>query len=266
MATYAIGDVQGCLEPLLRLVDAIDFDPTTDKLWFAGDLVNRGPDSLGVLRFVRNLADSAESVLGNHDFHALAIAFGGHDAKNSDTLSELFEADDAAELMHWLRSLPLMLEDEKAKYVLTHAGLPHIWSLDEARKLASEVAQVLRHGDYAALFEGLYGNFPDLWDATLRGVDRLRLIINYFTRMRLIDIDGRLDFDHKGDLSQLPDNHLPWFSYPSKRESRVLFGHWAALDGHTGLSDIIALDTGCVWGRSLTAFCLETREITRVVS
>jgi bis(5'-nucleosyl)-tetraphosphatase (symmetrical) len=259
LATYAIGDVQGCAAELSALLDRIAFDPVHDRLWFAGDLINRGGESLAVLRLVKALGPAAQTVLGNHDLHFLAIHFGGHQAKSADTFDALLAAPDVDDLAHWLRRQPLLLRDDKLGFVLTHAGVPHIWNLDESARLADEVSAVLGGDQYAAYCRALYGNEPKRWREDLQDMARWRLITNYFTRMRMVMEDGTLDFRYKGDPADAPEPWRPWFEWPRTRSypHRILFGHWAALQGATGVADCIALDTGCVWGRELTAFCLE---------
>ena len=261
MATYAIGDVQGCFDQLKKLLEKIGFS-RKDRLWLVGDLVNRGPKSLETLRFVRDLGDRAVTVLGNHDLHLLAIVYGGHEARDSDTFRDVLEADDCRELAKWLRCLPLLHESDE--YVMVHAGIPHIWSLKKSKKYAREVETVMSGKDHVSFFREMYGNHPSDWSATLHGMDRLRIITNYFTRMRLTDIDGGLEFQHKGTLHDIPEGYAPWFTRASKVNKRIVFGHWAALDGMTGSKKMIALDTGCVWGRSMTALRLEDRQLISV--
>jgi bis(5'-nucleosyl)-tetraphosphatase (symmetrical) len=260
VATYAIGDIQGCYDEFAALLEQLHFDPTRDRLWIVGDLVNRGPDSLAVVRLVRSLGDSAAAVLGNHDLHLLAVRYGGHSRSAGDTFDDVLNAHDAETLCQWLRDLPLLVADEALGYVMTHAGIPHIWNLADAQRLAREVEAVIRGEDYRLFFEQMYGNRPDRWDERLQGMDRWRVITNYFTRMRLIDESGRLNFSHKGALEAAPAGWYPWYQIRARNPLpvRVVFGHWAAIDGMTGETGAIALDTGCVWGRSLTAVCLET--------
>jgi bis(5'-nucleosyl)-tetraphosphatase (symmetrical) len=262
LATYAIGDIQGCYDEFAGLLGKIAFDPSRDRLWIVGDLVNRGPNSLGVIRLVRSLGDAAVVVLGNHDLHLLAIHYGGHSIKSGDTFQDVLMAHDAEENCRWLRRLPLLADDERLGYVMTHAGVPHIWSLDFARRCAREVEAVIRGADFRDFFANMYGNRPDLWHDGLLGLDRWRVITNYFTRMRLIDESGRLDFSHSGALDAAPPGWYPWYQLRARNPLpvKIVFGHWAAIDGFTGESSAIALDTGCVWGRALTALCLETGE------
>ncbi|KDE40660.1 Bis(5'-nucleosyl)-tetraphosphatase, symmetrical [Nitrincola lacisaponensis] len=264
MATYAIGDIQGCYDELMQLLDQIGFSDS-DHLWFAGDLVNRGRQSVKVLRFVAGLGDRARCVLGNHDLHLLALHFGATRDKRNSTLQQVLQAPDRDELMHWLRFRPLLVEDDALGYVMTHAGIPHIWSLGKARKRAQEVERVLRGKDAREFFNHMYGNKPDIWHNDLEGWARLRLITNYFTRMRFITPNGQLEFHGNGGVETAPAGFFPWYEVrrPSPLPRRQLFGHWAALMGHTGQADIQALDTGCVWGYSLSALCLDTQTLTQ---
>ncbi|NBC22855.1 MAG: symmetrical bis(5'-nucleosyl)-tetraphosphatase [Gammaproteobacteria bacterium] len=266
MATYAIGDIQGCCDEFEDLLEKIHFDPARDRLWLVGDLINRGPRSLDVIRKVRELGDAAVSVLGNHDLHLLAVRYGGHTPKPGDTFDEVLTVAEGDEICEWLRHLPLLHQDPGLGYVMSHAGVPHIWSLEQAIERAREVESVMQGPRCREYFAGMYGNEPDLWDDALEGMDRWRVITNYFTRMRLVDAQGRLDFAHKGALADAPPGWYPWYELRARFPlgAKVVFGHWAALEGHTGVADAIALDTGCVWGRSLTALCLETGEMFAV--
>lgn len=262
MSTFAVGDVQGCHDEFEALLELLKFDPRRDRLWLVGDLINRGPRSLQVIRRVRALGDAAVSVLGNHDLHLLAIRYGGHVPKAGDTFIDVLTADELDEICDWLRGLPLLVHDAELGYVMTHAGVPHIWTLDQAAALAREVETVIQGSDFREYFAGMYGNEPDLWDDDLQSLGRWRLITNYFTRMRLVDESGRLDFSHKGALEDAPAGWYPWYELRARHPlpAKVLFGHWAALEGVTNTAQAIALDTGCVWGRSLTAMCLESGE------
>lgn len=255
MATYAIGDVQGCYETLRYLLEKINFDHDLDQLWFVGDLVNRGPQSLETLRFVHDLGRRAITVLGNHDLHLMAIIYGGYEPRNGDTLGDILQAPDCEKLARWLRSLPLMHEGEK--HVMVHAGIPHIWDLGIARLVAREVEAAIRGRSHIEYFENMYGNLPECWKDSLCGMDRHRAITNYFTRMRLISPDGTLEFSHKGELVNVPEGYAPWFKFRGLVEKPIIFGHWAALEGITGLDHVSAIDTGCVWGRNLTALRLD---------
>lgn len=266
MPTYAVGDIQGCYDEFDELLNTLDFSPARDRLWLVGDLVNRGPRSLEVVRRVRALGDSASVVLGNHELHLLAIRYGGHTPKLGDTLTELLSVDDSDELCDWLRRLPFLVVDDHLGFAMTHAGIPHIWDLDQAQACAREVEEVIRSDDCREYFAAMYGNEPACWDDGLKGLDRWRLITNYFTRMRLVDEWGCLDFAYKGELEHAPAGWYPWYELRAKKPlgARIVFGHWAALGGRTNGADAIALDTGCVWGRELTAMCLETGEFTSI--
>jgi bis(5'-nucleosyl)-tetraphosphatase (symmetrical) len=263
MAIYAIGDIQGCCTELQQLLDQILFDPAQDTLWFVGDLVNRGPDSLQVLRLVKSFGDSAITVLGNHDLHLLAVAAGVAELHRSDTLNELLNAPDRDELLAWLRRQPLLYA--KDSYVLVHAGLLPQWSIKQAIGLSREVEQALRSDDYVSFFEHMYGNSPRTWSNDLNGYKRLRVITNALTRMRICTPQGEMDFKFKGEVEKIPENYLPWFDLPKRKsqDATVIFGHWSAL-GLKITPNIIALDTGCLWGGSLTAIRLEDRKIFQV--
>ena len=263
MRHFLIGDVQGCRAALEDLLVRIAFDPATDHVFFAGDLVARGPDSLGTLRLIKNLGSAASTVLGNHDLHLLA-AFHGHvRVKPKDLTQPILDAFDATELMRWLQQQPLLITLPTGD-VLTHAGLPPSWSFEQAQTLALEVETILGSEHAAGFFAAMYGNEPSAWSDDLAGTDRLRVITNHFTRMRLIDADGQLNFQHKTGNSDLPEGFKAWFDWPALRPvaQRVFFGHWAALDSITHQTHAIALDSGCVWGKYLTAYCLETGERT----
>ena len=259
MATYAVGDIQGCLIPLKRLLEQVDFTPASDRLWITGDLINRGPDSLAALRFVRQLGSSATVVLGNHDLHLLAVAQGERKLNRKDTLAPILSAPDKDQLLDWLRHRPLLHHDADLGYVMTHAGIPPIWSLEEAKARAREVETVLRGGKYVDFLATMYGNEPDTWSDDLSGWDRLRVITNYFTRMRFCSARGQLDLKAKQGLDSAPEGFTAWFKHPGHRcgQQKILFGHWAALEGKTGTDNAIALDTGCVWGKSLTMMRLQ---------
>ncbi|MGI9328930.1 MAG: symmetrical bis(5'-nucleosyl)-tetraphosphatase [Pseudomonadales bacterium] len=263
MTTYAVGDIQGCYRELSELLEKLAFG-AADSLWVLGDLVNRGPDSLAVLQLLYSMRAQLRIVLGNHDLHLLAMHYGGHSPNRSDTVAQVLAAADCDELLDWLRRQPLLVQDPALGYVMTHAGIPHIWSLAAARGYAAEVEQMLRGENHQCYFEQLYGNRPDRWQDSLVGMDRLRMITNYFTRMRLLREDGTLNFSHKGALDDAPSDWLPWYQLRDSAPQRLLFGHWAALEGVTGREDIIALDTGCVWGRALTALNLHSGALTRV--
>lgn len=266
MSTYAIGDVQGCFHELEALLEAVNFNPNKDQLWLAGDLVNRGPDSLQVLRFVSGLGDRVRCVLGNHDLHLLAVSYSGARTKRSDTLQPILDAPDRDKLLDWLRHQPLCYYDAARGYVMAHAGVPPVWNLEQALAFAKEVEEVLRGGQCKHYFDNMYGNKPAKWSDDLEGFDRLRAITNYFTRMRFCTPKGKLDFSAKEGLDQCPDGFAPWFRYPRKVSEKIIFGHWAALEGRVNAEGIYGLDTGCVWGGQLTALHLESGKLTSVKS
>jgi bis(5'-nucleosyl)-tetraphosphatase (symmetrical) len=260
MATYAIGDVQGCFDPLLRLLDKIDYDPLNDTLWFTGDLVNRGPKSLEVLRFIKKLRNS-HVVLGNHDLHLLSIVYTGASLEPEDTFQTILKAPDKEELCTWLRHRSLLHHDPILDYTLVHAGFPPQWDLNKAIKCAEEVQTVLRGKHFIDFFINMYGNEPFQWNDSLVGWDRLRCITNCLTRLRFCDIKGNLELNTKG-ISDPAGDYFPWFKLPNRRSKglKILFGHWAALRGQTNEPNVYALDTGCVWGGCLTAMRLEDKE------
>ncbi len=258
MATYAIGDIQGCYDELLRLLDKLCFDPASDRLWFVGDVVNRGPKSLETLRFIKGLGDQARMVLGNHEFHLLAMAQGNLRYKRKDTLDEILTALDQEELLHWLRHRPLLHHDETLGYTLIHAGLPPQWDLKTASRCAAEMEAMLRGSDYPEYFKHMYGNEPNRWDEQLTGWDRLRFITNCFTRLRYCAPDGTLALEQKGPPGSQPGPYLPWFAVPARAslDMKIVFGHWSTL-GLRVEPSIVALDTGCLWGGRLTAVRLD---------
>ena len=263
MATYAIGDLQGCYEPLQRLLDRIRFDAARDRLWLVGDIVNRGPDSLATLRCVHSLGEAALTLLGNHDLHLLAVAEGFAKLKRDDTLEDVLTAPDREVLLEWLRQQPLM--HYEAGYAMVHAGLLPSWSVTRALELAAEVEAALRASNYRSFLARMYGNQPGRWDEDLTGYDRLRVIVNAMTRMRVCTMDGTMEFAHKGKPGGMPKGYLPWFAVPNRRslDTTVIFGHWSAL-GLVLEPNVVGLDTGCVWGRQLTALRLEDRQLFQV--
>ena len=258
MAVFAVGDVQGCIDELMRLLERIRFDPAEDSLWLTGDLVNRGPKSLEVLRYVRDLGRRAVCVLGNHDLHLLAVAAGAAPSKAGDTLDAVLRAPDRDELLHWLRQLPLLHHDGALGYTLVHAGLPPQWDLATAQACARELEAMLRSDGYAEFFRHMYGNEPRRWSPTLTGMERLRFIVNCYTRLRYCDVEGTLDLKAKGAPGSQPAGYMPWFEVPGRlsRDLHILFGHWSTV-GEIRDRNVHALDTGCVWGRRLTALRLD---------
>lgn len=265
MATYAIGDLQGCYEELRHLLDACRFDPATDRLWLVGDLVNRGPGSLEVLRILRQLGDSVVAVLGNHDLHLLAVVAGVGKLHRNDTLQPILDAPDKSELLDWLRHRPLMHRENG--YVLVHAGLLPQWTAEQARALAGEVEAVLQGGDHRAFFAHMYGNQPDCWKNNLRGYERLRVIVNACTRLRICSARGEMEFKFKGEAANIPAGYMPWFEVPERASAdhTIVCGHWSALGLHL-TPNVITLDTGCLWGGPLTAIRLEDRQLFQVPS
>ena len=263
MAIYAVGDIQGCHTELVQLLEKIRFDPGSDKLWLVGDLVNRGPDSLQVLRLVKSLGESAITVLGNHDLHLLAVAAGTSRLYRGDTLDEILRAPDREELLTWLRNQRLL--HVEGDFVLVHAGLLPGWTVEQAARLAREVELALQADDYIDFFAHMYGNKPDAWNDGLTGYKRLRVITNALTRMRICTDSGEMEFDFKAEKHKIPQGYRPWFNIPERasRESTVIFGHWSAL-GLMLKPNAIALDTGCLWGGPMTAIRLEDREVIQV--
>lgn len=256
MSTYAVGDIQGCYDVLRRLLDRAKFDLQHDYLWVVGDIVNRGLQSLDSLRFIHSLGDHAITVLGNHDLHLLAVANDLRPLGKSDTLQPILEAPDGDTLLSWLRHQPLLHHDETLNYVMVHAGIAPAWSLAQAKMYAGEVEQALRSTHYRDYLSDMYGNEPLQWDDSLQGTDRLRVITNYFTRMRCLTPKGDLNLKNKG----LPEKKdIPWFAYPKRKtkKERIIFGHWAMLNGNTHDDNVIGLDTGCVWGNRLTLMRLD---------
>ncbi len=267
MATYAVGDLQGCLDELKALLDKVAFG-RDDRLWITGDLVNRGPDSLATLRFVKSLGDQAISVLGNHDLHLLAIAYQQGKASRKDTLDAILDAADLDELMHWLRHLPLLHQDAELDYTLVHAGIPPNWDLVTAAACAREVEAVLQSPQAGQFFSHMYGNEPSSWNDELTGWQRYRLITNYLTRLRFCDASGQLELDTKTGATTAPNGYAPWFSFTGRltANDRILFGHWASLEGRADAANVYALDTGCVWGGQLTALRLDDQHYFSVTS
>ncbi len=249
-----MGDIQGCLGPLQRLLEKLRFDPARDRLWLVGDLVNRGPQSLETLRFVRSLGAAVTCVLGNHDLHLLAVRHGVRRPNPRDTLREVVDAPDGEELLDWVRHLPLLHRDPALGTTLVHAGIYPSWSLDEAASLAREVEGVLRGPRWGSLIRNMYGDRPRRWDPELSGHERARFIINAFTRMRFVGADGALDFAHTGPPGSQPAGLTPWFEVPGRASAgeRIAFGHWSALP-HPATPGLLALDSGCVWGNRLSA-------------
>lgn len=262
MAVYAIGDIQGCYEPLQRLLDLLNFDPAADRLWLVGDLVNRGPQSVEVLRLVYGLGEQAITVLGNHDLTLLAVAAGQVKPKRKDTFHSILDAPDCRELLDWLRQRPLLHHDQALGFTMVHAGLPPQWDLPLAQRSAAELESVLRGPRYRDFLERMFGSEPSRWRDKLSGYDRLRFIVNALTRIRFCAADGTLSFAEKGPPDSQDLRWLPWFAVPGRRSAdlKLVFGHWAAL-GYYRAPGVYALDSGCVWGNRLTAIRLDAPEV-----
>ena len=263
MATYAIGDVQGCCSALEALLRRVDFSAARDRLWLVGDLVNRGPQSLEVLRLVKGLGSSAIVTLGNHDLHLVALAAGHAKAHRSDTLESVLQAPDRDDLLAWLRTRRLAYAE--GDYLMVHAGLLPQWSVADVLRLAGEVEAVLASADYVSFIEKMYGNHPAAWSEKLADVDRLRAIVNAMTRMRFCTTGGEMEFREKGGADKAPPGYQPWFNVPGRKTANktVICGHWSAL-GYVQQANLIALDSGCVWGGCLTAVRLEDRQAIQV--
>jgi bis(5'-nucleosyl)-tetraphosphatase (symmetrical) len=261
MSTYAIGDVQGCYDQLMRLLERAGYDERRDVLWFVGDLVNRGPQSLATLRFVKGLGDRQVTVLGNHDLAMLVVAAGSKKAHRSDTFGDILAAPDRDELLAWLRHQKLM--HAAGAWALVHAGLLPQWSIAQALARAGEVESALRGPAHGEFLKEIYGNEPLDWRDDLAGYDRLRIVVNVMTRIRLVTPGGTLEFSHKLGPATAPAGYLPWYDHPARasRGTTVIFGHWAAL-GLLQRDDVVCLDSGCVWGRKLSALRLEDRRLT----
>lgn len=261
MATYIIGDLQGCLHELDLLLAEVEFSPSRDQLWLTGDLVARGPDSLGCLRRILGLGNAATTVLGNHDLHLLAVASGIGRPKAADRIQPVLDAADGPDLLYWLRNQPLLAEHHQHGFVMTHAGIPPGWDLAQARAAARAAEAGLASPDYREHLRQMYGNQPSRWQPELTSAEQLRYTINAFTRMRLCHPDGGLDFDFKGALASAPPHLKPWFELRTEaQDPPLIFGHWAALEGRCDTAGVHALDTGCVWGGSLTLLCWESGE------
>jgi bis(5'-nucleosyl)-tetraphosphatase (symmetrical) len=263
MALYLIGDVQGCDEALGRLLHTIDFSASRDTLVLLGDLVNRGPQSLAVLRRTMALEGSAHCLLGNHDLHLLAVAHGVRKPHRSDTLNEILQAPDRGRLLDWLRTRPMALQMQG--WLMVHAGVLPAWDAAQTLSLAQELERELRGPDCGVFLNNMYGNQPDRWDDSLRGLDRLRVIVNALTRLRFCSAGGAMEFETKDSAASAPEGFLPWFEVPGRRSegTRIAFGHWSTL-GDVGRDDLLALDTGCVWGGCLTAARIESDRVERI--
>jgi bis(5'-nucleosyl)-tetraphosphatase (symmetrical) len=262
---YAVGDLQGCLKPLQCLLNEVGFQAERDQLWLVGDLVNRGPDSLETLRYLYSIRNSLRITLGNHDLHCLALARGATDRGRHPTLEALLNAPDCGELMDWLQQQALVLRSDDGRYLMSHAGIPAAWSSEQALSLSREIEAVLQSAQADDFFKEMYGDEPNRWDDNLSGLVRLRAITNHLTRMRLSNAEGELELQFKGAPADIPQGYRPWFEWqePNTRSETLIFGHWAALECQTGRDDIIALDSGCVWGREMTMLDMDSGELHR---
>lgn len=264
MAQYVIGDIQGCLTEFQQLLNKLNFNPGTDTIWLTGDLVNRGPQSLATLRLVKQHDSCMQTILGNHDLHLLALHYGHGKLKRGDTISDILNAPDRTNLIDWLRQQPLYREEED--YVLVHAGIWPEWNCKQAQRLAVEVETVLQNNPQE-FFARMYGNKPVRWNNNLNGDERLRFITNSFTRMRALTVDGAMDFDYKGMLGDMPSQLIPWFKAPARQNTdrTILFGHWSAL-GLYHQDNVVCVDTGALWGGSLTAYNLKNGSVVQTPS
>ncbi|ASK26413.1 symmetrical bis(5'-nucleosyl)-tetraphosphatase [Neisseria chenwenguii] len=265
MAHYAIGDVQGCFDELAALLAKLGFNHGTDTLWLTGDIVNRGPKSLEALQFAMQHESSVQTILGNHDLHLLAVGYGHGTVKHSDTITPILDHPDRKKMLAWLRHQPLMVRE--GSHVMVHAGILPPWRIAEAEAYAREAEAELQGKKHEKFFEKMYGNKPAEWHGDLKGYDRLRVIVNVFTRMRALEKRNRLDFDYKGTLADMPSDLMPWFEAPERQnlDHTIVFGHWSSL-GFMNCNNILSLDTGALWGGELTAVDLATHEITQVAA
>lgn len=265
MAHYAIGDIQGCFDELSLLLEKIGFNHGTDTLWLTGDIVNRGPKSLESLQFAMQHESSVRTILGNHDLHLLCVGYGEGSVKRSDTITPILNHPECQKMLDWLRAQPLLIRGDK--HVMVHAGLMPQWNIDDAQALAQEAEAELRGKKVKKFCAKMYGNTPTAWDEKLSGYNRLRFIINAFTRMRALTLGNELDFDFKSTLDNMPEHLRPWFYAPNRRHlsHTIVFGHWSSL-GYHNADNVIALDTGALWGGALTAINLDSGETTQVAS
>ena len=272
MSAYAIGDVQGCYSELQNLLNEINFDERRDELWFAGDLVNKGPKSLQTLRFIKALGVNAKITLGNHDLHLLAVAKNIQPLLKKDTIQEILAADDVEELIDWLKSRPLLITDDNLNFTMVHAGLPPQWSLENAKEFAKECELILQSEKINKLLAKMYGDTPNIWVNSLQDYAKQRFIINCFTRIRFCNSDGMLDFDTKVAPGKQNTSLIPWYSLPNRKtkDNKIIFGHWSTV--HIGNEknfkqyNVYPIDTGCLWGGRLTAMRLEDEKVFSVPS
>jgi len=267
MSTYIIGDIQGCFDELKDLLEKINFQTDKDKLIFVGDLVNRGPKSFEILEFIYHLPNK-KIVLGNHDLYLINLFYGALPRSyKKHTLDKILDTPQSAKMIEWLRHQPLIYKDDQQKYFVVHAGIPPQWSIDETQKYSQEICDVLQGKNFKSFLENMFGNEPKCWNKSLKGFDRLRYIINALTRLRFCDGKGCLDPETTSRHATLKD-YKPWFDWPNEsfKGYDIYFGHWAALQGECDVPNIHALDTGCVWGGTLTAINIETKEKFKIKS
>ena len=272
MSTYAIGDIQGCYTELQNLLNEINFNEKNDQLWFAGDLVNRGPKSLQTLRFIKSLGASAKIVLGNHDLHLIAASKNIRPISNKDTIKEILTADDAAELINWLKSRPLLFTDTDLGFTMVHAGIAPQWTMDTAKNFAKECESILQNEKIDDFLMHMYGDTPNIWSDSIEGYARQRFIINCFTRIRFCTINGTLDLDVKVAPGSQKKSLIPWYALPNRKtiDNKIIFGHWSTI--HLGVENnfkkynVYPVDTGCLWGGQLTAMRLDDEKIFSVTS
>lgn len=264
MANYAIGDIQGCYHEFMELLSKLNYNPKKDSLWIAGDMVNRGPDSLETLKFIFENRKNIRCVLGNHDLHLMAIYFGIREPRLSDTLNKILKHKQRHDWIEWLSTLPLIQYDSSTDFCMIHAGLAPQWTLKQAIKYSKEVENAIQGKKAETFFKNMYGNSPTNWKNELTDYRRLRCITNYFTRVRAVKLNGSMDFNYKGSIDSLPSNYLAWFKHPHRKTKshKIIFGHWAALEGYVDNKKLFGIDTGCVWGRYLTALNMDTLELT----
>jgi len=262
MSIYAVGDIQGCYSSLMTLLEKIQFNSQSDQLWLVGDLINRGHDSLSTLRYLYSIRNSIKVVLGNHDLHFMARYYGLRKKGKLDTLDALLASEDCSLFVDWLAQQPLVYQDTALQFTMVHAGIPPQWSVSDAVIYSAEVERVLQSTARQEFLAAMYGNQPPIWSSDLQGMDRLRVITNYFTRMRFCSADGELELGTKEHAAAAPEGFAPWFLHPHRKTAQqaIIFGHWAALQGRVSTSNVYALDTACVWGGRLTALNLETRQ------
>ena len=265
MATYAIGDIQGCYQSFIKLLKLIDFDPNNDQLWLAGDMINRGPDSLKVMTYILENQSSIKCVLGNHDLHFLAVAHGCKSINPKDTFDDILESSSKDKIVKYLSQLPLVIADKENKWIMAHAGIYPTWSAEKSLALSAEVMTILQSPEAKQFYKNMYGNIPSIWSDTLAGFERLRTITNILTRMRYLDKNLSLELTKKNSPEKNQKHLVPWFDFDNKDlQLNLIFGHWASLKGNCSKSNHFALDTGCVWGGRLTALRLQDKILFQV--